>query len=124
MTILKRSVFILFTVALIMTSSLSQTKQTADAADLEMKIGRFAPTVLTADITKLNAKDQLALKKIVEAAKLLDPLFLRQVWSGNDSLEKKLLTDKTAVGRQLLHYFYINDGPCSTEPKNFITGSA
>ena len=124
MTILKRSVFILFTVALIMTSSLSQTKQTADTADLEMKIGRFAPTVLTADITKLNAKDQLALKKIVEAAKLLDPLFLRQVWTGNDSLEKKLLTDKTAVGRQLLHYFYINDGPWSRLDSNqpFIDG--
>src|SRR4051794_39711829 len=124
MTILKRPLSILFTVALTMTSLLSQTKQTTDTAELQKKIARFAPTVLTADTTGLTAKDQLALRKIIEAAKLLDPLFLQQVWSGNDSLEKKLLADKTAAGRQLLHYFYINDGPWSRLDNNepFIDG--
>jgi hypothetical protein len=60
---------------------LSQKKQTGDP-ELAKKIARFAPTVLTADSSSLSANDKMALKKIIEAAKLLDPLFLRQVWSG------------------------------------------
>ena len=82
------------------------------------KIARFAPTVLTANTTGLSPNDRLALKKIIESATLLDPLFLRQVWSGNEALEKKLQADKTVAGRQRLHYFYINDGPWSRLDNN------
>jgi len=91
----------------------AQNPKPAGNTDLARKIARFAPTTLTADTSKLGAKDKLALQKIIEAAKLLDPLFLRQVWSRNSELEKKLLADKTPAGRQRLHYFYINDGPWS-----------
>src|SRR5260370_24010421 len=83
-----------------------QIRKTAGDPDLERKIARFAPTVLTANTTRLSPKDRLALKKIIEASKLLDPLFLRQVWSGNEALEKKLQADKTADGVQHLAYFY------------------
>jgi Peptidase family M49 len=94
---------------------MSQEKQPGSSGDpdLARKIARFAPTVLTADTARLSAKDRKALDKIIEAAKLMDPLFLRQVWSGNAELEKKLQADKTPVGGQRLHYFYINDGPWS-----------
>src|SRR5207237_1826789 len=76
------------------------------------------PTVLTADTARLSMGDRKALKKIIEAAKLLDPLFLRQVWSGNEALHRKLEADKTLVGRQRLHYFLINDGPWSRLDNN------
>lgn len=91
---------------------------------LAKKIARFAPTTLTANLAKLSARDRQALVKIIAAAKLLDPLFLRQVWSGNDALKAKLEADKTAVGRQRLHYFLINDGPWSRLDSNepFIDG--
>ena len=85
---------------------------------LAKKIARFAPTTLTANTAKLSARDARALAKIIAAAKLLDPLFLRQVWSGNDALKAKLEADKTAVGRQRLHYFLINDGPWSRLDNN------
>jgi len=104
---------------------LAQKKQTpAGDPELAKQIARFAPTVLTANTARLSPKDKLALKKIIEAAKLLDPLFLRQVWSGNAELEKRLLADKTPAGRQRLHYFYINDGPWSRLDENapFIDG--
>ena len=107
------------------TPMFSQKKPTnAGDPELAKKIARFAPTVLTANTAKLSPKDKLALKKIIEAAKLLDPLFLRQVWSGNADLEKKLMADKSAAGRQRLHYFYINDGPWSRLDSNepFIDG--
>jgi hypothetical protein len=91
----------------------AQNDKPAGDAELAKKIARFAPTTMTADVSKLAPKDRQALQKIIEAAKLLDPLFLRQVWNGNAALEKKLLADKTPAGRQRLHYFYINDGPWS-----------
>lgn len=102
------------------------TAQNPSGGDPELarKIARFAPTTLTADTSKLAAKDRQALDKIIAAAKLLDPLFLRQVWSGNEALEKKLQADKSAAGQQRLHYFYVNDGPWSRldEKEPFIEG--
>ena len=86
--------------------------------ELAKKISRFAPTVLTANTARLSAGDRKALVKIIAAAKLLDPLFLRQVWSGNAALEQKLIADRTAIGKQRLHYFLINDGPWSRLDNN------
>ena len=114
MSTLTRSLFCVLILALTITPLISQKKQeqTGDP-ELAKKIARFAPTVMTADTAKLSVQDRQALNKIIDAAKLLDPLFLRQVWSGNAALEAKLKADKTAVGLQRLHYFYINDGPWS-----------
>jgi len=88
-------------------------KHASGDTELAKKIRRFSPTELTAGTTQLSANDKKALAKIIEAAKLMDPLFLRQVWSGNEALKKKLEADKSPAGRQRLHYFFINDGPWS-----------
>jgi hypothetical protein len=113
--------FVAFVVAMSLITSI--TAQNGDP-ELSRKIARFAPTTLTAETSKLSAKDRQALDKIIAAAKLLDPLFLRQVWSGNEALEKKLQADKSAAGRERLHYFYINDGPWSRldDKKPFLEG--
>src|SRR3989441_13063647 len=99
-------------------------KTLAGDSELAKKIRRFSPTVLTADTSRLSATDRKALQKIIDAARLLDPLFLREVWSGNGVLKPKLEADKSVVGRQRLHYFLINDGPWSRLDNNepFIEG--
>lgn len=110
--------------------ALSQRRGRAAAApsgelmELNEKISRFAPTVVTADISQLSARDRRALMKVIEAAKLLDPLFLRQVWSGNVALKAKLEADRTPLGRARLHYFMLNDGPWSQLDENiaFLEG--
>jgi len=96
----------------------------APASPLAAKIRQFAPTDLTADTSHLPENDLKALDKLIEAAKLLDPLFLRQVWSGNEELRKKLEADTSPEGRERLHYFVINKGPWSRHEKNepFIDG--
>ncbi|MBA2340438.1 MAG: hypothetical protein H0V88_08585 [Pyrinomonadaceae bacterium] len=95
-----------------------------ELASLNAKIRRFAPTVITADVSRLSPGDRAALMKIIEAARLLDPLFLRQVWSGNERVKGRLEADNTALGRARLHYFLINDGPWSQLDENiaFIAG--
>jgi hypothetical protein len=91
---------------------------------LDAKIRRFAPTTLTADTSRLSAGDRRALARIIEAAKLLDPLYLRQVWSGNPALKRRLEADQSAEGRARLHYFNINYGPWSRLDDNepFVEG--
>jgi hypothetical protein len=115
--------------ALLLTSISSigkpDSKKWAGDPELEKMTRRFAPTTLTANTARLSAGDRKALAKIIEAAKLLDPLFLRQVWSGNDALHQKLEADQSLRGRERLHYFLINDGPWSRLDNNepFIEGA-
>lgn len=100
----------------------SESKAPADS--LARRISQFAPTDLSADVTHLSENDRKALDKLIEAAKLLDPLFLRQVWSGNEALMKRLEADTSSDGRERLHYFILNKGPWSRSEKNepFIDG--
>ena len=110
----------------------TQKKRRAPKADaattaqtsLDAKIRRFAPTTLTADTSRLSAGDRRALAHIIAAAKLMDPLYLQQVWSGNPALLKRLEADRTAEGRARLHYFRINVGPWSRLDHNepFVEG--
>jgi hypothetical protein len=57
---------------------------------LRSKIRRFAPTMLTANTSQLSVRDRQALRKIIAAAKYYDPLYRRQIWSGNEALLKTL----------------------------------
>ncbi len=105
------------------TPKMSESKP-ASESPVAAKIRRFAPTDVTADPAQLSDNDRKALDKIIAAAKLLDPLFMRQVWSGNEALQKKLEADTSSEGRERLHYFMINKGPWSRLDKNepFIEG--
>src|SRR6185436_9120273 len=90
----------------------------APAADPEVQrlktmTARFAPVDLGANVSALPANERQALARIVEAARLMDALFLRQVWAGNESLLLRLLGDQSDAGRARLHYFLVNKGPWS-----------
>ena len=101
-----------------------EQKNPAQDSALAAKIRRFAPTPVTADTSRLSKNDRLALAKIIAAAELMDPIYLRQVWGGNPALLAKLEKDRSAQGRERLHYFWINVGPWSRLDNNepFIEG--
>jgi hypothetical protein len=85
-------VFITLTVLLIVSFVACKTQESIKektAMTLEQKIARFAPTEISADITKLSPGDSKALRKIIEAAQLMDPIYFRQIWSGNGEMLKK-----------------------------------
>jgi hypothetical protein len=84
-----------------------------DAAALNKMAARFAPTRLEVDISALSSGDKQALVKLIQAAQIVNRLFMQQLWSGNLALYKKLQQDKTPLGRARLHYFWINKGPWS-----------
>jgi hypothetical protein len=90
-----------------------QEGRVSDTARLEKMTARFAPTSIRADLSHLSAADRQVLAKLVEASKMLDALFLRQVWSGNEAMLLDLAQNRTPEGRARLHYFLINKGPWS-----------
>jgi hypothetical protein len=105
-----------------------QTTQTATDPEiqrLQTMAARFAPVDLTADVSKLPENERQALAKLVEAAKIIDALFLRQVWEGNESMLLALARDDSPLGRARRHYFLINKGPWSRLDENqpFIPGT-
>jgi len=94
------------------------------AVRLNGMAARFAPVPIVADVSTLPAAERQALGKLVEAARVIDALFLRQVWAGNEALLLSLVPDESPLGRARLHYFLINKGPWSGLDKNapFIPG--
>ena len=99
--------------------------QTDDLNRLEGMIRRFASVDLTADVASLPENERQALAKLIEAAKVFDALFLRQVWEGNETMLLDLVQDSSPMGRARLHYFLINKGPWSRLDHNepFIPGA-
>src|SRR5471032_3178100 len=85
----------------------------ATVEQLNAMSARYAPVALTADTSQLSAGDRKAIAKLVEAAKLVDVLQLRQRWAGNEALWAALKKDKSALGKARLNYFWINKGPWS-----------
>jgi len=97
----------------------------AEETKLATMTARFAPTEITADLSKLSAAERQILTKLVQASKVMDTLYLRQVWTGNDAMLVDLMKDNSPVGRARLHYFLINKGPWSRLDHNepFIDGA-
>src|SRR4051794_10315414 len=98
--------------------------QIPDLPALDRMMARFARVELHVDTAKLAPADRAALAKLVEAARLIDDLFLTQYWSGNHTLYSKLQADTSPLGKARLRYFWINKGPWSAldELKAFVPG--
>jgi hypothetical protein len=95
-----------------------------DLAQLEKMASRFAPTPLRVDTSRLSAGDRQALVKLIDAARILNDIFLQQLWDGNVALYARLQKDTTPLGKARLNYFWINKAPWSEldEYKAFLPG--
>src|SRR5436190_22903428 len=103
----------------------AQESNVPDSTRLQQMAARFAPTDIGADLTALSEADRRVLAKLVEASTLIDALFLRQVWAGNEAMLLDLVRDESPAGRARLHYFLINKGPWSRLDHNqvFVPGA-
>ena len=85
----------------------------ASVAELTTMAKRFAPVELRADTSKLSQGDRAAIAKLVEAAKIVDTLQLRQRWANNEALWAALQKDNSPLGKARQDYFWLNKGPWS-----------
>jgi hypothetical protein len=74
---------------------------------------RFAPVDIGADVSALPEGERRALVRMIEAARVLDAIFLRQVWAGNEPLLLELLEDRSPLGEARLSAFLLDKGPWS-----------
>src|SRR6476619_7130766 len=82
-----------------------------DAAALNKLSARLVPVDLTVDVQALPANERAALVALIDASTIIDALFLRQVWAGNETLLLDLLRDRSPLGLARLHAFLQNKGP-------------
>ena len=96
-----------------------------DLAALTKMAARFAPVDIGADVSKLPAEERQALVHLIEAARQVDAIFLRQVWGGNPALMMDLADDASPLGRARFNYFILNKGPWDRLDHNapFIPGA-
>ncbi|PYR30574.1 MAG: hypothetical protein DMF92_08255 [Acidobacteria bacterium] len=103
----------------------AQEAPVSDTVKLQRMAARFAPTKIGADLSTISPQDRRVLAKLVGASKIIDALFLRQVWAANDAMLLDLVKDETIAGRARLHYFLLNKGPWSRLDHNqpFVPGA-
>jgi hypothetical protein len=101
-----------FTLCMTSLAALRDAKAQSASA-LSAMIKRFIPTEITGDTNHLSPGDRSALKKLCEASKIMDRIYLRQVWDGNEEMQRRLEADRTPLGLLRRQYFEINMGPWS-----------
>ena len=92
--------------------------------EIARKRARFAPVDLAVDTSGLSAGDQAAGGKLLLAARVIDSLYLSQVWAGNPALLQRLAADETPEGFAKLKFFRFNKGPWSDldDHRAFLAG--
>jgi len=92
------------------------------AEDVKERLAQFAPTPIDFDEALVSAENKVVLRKLVQAAQIVDGLFLKQVSEDNP----KVRADLVAAGapEEVLTYFDVMYGPWDRvkgdEP--FVTG--
>jgi hypothetical protein len=110
-----------------------ESAQMPTLAELQKMTARYAPADIGADLSGLPKNERDALARLIDAARIMDALFLRQVWAGNDTMLQDLAAraakpvgpraSRSAASR--LRYFLINKGPWDRLDHNrpFVPGA-
>lgn len=101
--------FIIITLtALTLFSGCSQEK---GKTDMQKKIEQFAEVNIKYDSSQLSERERIAVQKLFEAAKIMDEIFLEQVYSKNNEIKAKLVSSGEAEDKENFKYFQIMAGP-------------
>ena len=81
------------------------------APDVRERLAKFVPTPLEADLSALSAEDRKVLDLLVQAARHMDEIFLRQVWTGNPGMREQLAGLQGPDAEAAREYYALNFGP-------------
>ncbi|GFP79378.1 nudix hydrolase 3 [Phtheirospermum japonicum] len=104
-------------------------KQNAETRELALQkqLNRYARVSLDAELTGLSDADKDALTLLVKAAKIMDQIFLVQVWLSNPSLRDwlELHADESQLNKLKWTYYLVNKSPWSSLDENeaFLTSA-
>lgn len=87
----------------------AMTGADGDTKTLEERLAQYAPHEMTADLSGVPEGEIEVLKEIIQAARIMDDIFLRQAWAGGPAMRAELV--ESGASEELLRFFDINFGP-------------
>lgn len=108
--VIKSIVYFLVSGVMIMSCAKKETviKDHLSIDSVKTQINKFAPVEITYDESLLSDSNKKVLKKLVDAAKIVDEIFLVQVYYKNLAIQHEL---ESGNYPELFEYFTINFGP-------------
>ena len=82
-----------------------------EIAMLQKQISKFVPTELKYDSNLLDERQKMVVEKLYQASKIMDSIFLGQVYSKNYEIKANLEKQNTEVAKLQLQLFDIMFGP-------------
>jgi len=82
-----------------------------ETAILQAELDKFAPVELAFDPSLVTEKQKTVLRELIAASKVMDEIFLRQVYAKNLDIRKQLEADTTPAGKAKLALFNLYKGP-------------
>ncbi len=79
--------------------------QSGEIKMLKEQIAKFVPTELNYDASTLDERQKVVVEKLYRAAKIMDELFLDQVYSKNNEIKADLMAEDTEEAKYQLELF-------------------
>ena len=108
---MKSAKYLIILLLLVFTSSCMNKENNKEANMLETKIAQYARTDVKYDKNLLDKNQKVVVQKLFEAAKIMDQIFLEQVYSKNNQIKSQLEKSELPEDKLKLEYFNINFGP-------------
>ncbi len=111
---MKKNFLIVFAVFLTFAVGCKQTKTDNENGKVKMmkqKIAQFERSVIKYDENSLTENERKVVENLYKASKLIDKIFLRQVYYKNPEIEKELKARTDELGKLYYDYFKIMFGP-------------
>ena len=93
------------------TENQSPQKDSEEIKMIKEKIAKFVPVEIQYDENQLSEREKVVLEKLYRASKIMDELFLEQVYSKNSQIKSELLADNRDEAKVKLELFNIMFGP-------------
>lgn len=88
-----------------------EIQEPEDITMIKETIDKFVPTELNYDSSNLDEREKMVVEKLYQASKIMDEIFLEQVYSKNDEIKAKLMSENTELAKLQLELFNIMFGP-------------
>ncbi|HEY1334416.1 MAG TPA: hypothetical protein VGF31_09190, partial [Myxococcaceae bacterium] len=106
-----RSIQVVSTLLFLVATSVASAAPLPGLPELKAAADQLVPTPVAVDVAGVPASEKKALARLVQAARILDPLFVRQSWAGSEAWMMKLARDTSPLAQARLRLFLLNQGP-------------
>lgn len=106
-----KTTILLILVSILLFSCAKSAKKGEQITMLQNKINQFAETELKFDASLLDDRQMEVVKKLYQAGRVIDEIFLDQVYSKNREIRGQLQNSEEELDKMALRYFDIMAGP-------------